>query len=309
MKKEITGRTSADHDLIDFLPDPTFAIDAQGCVILWNRAIEKFTGVNAADILGKGNYEHSIPFYKIRRPILANLLLKPDPEFEKQYQYFKRTADSICGEAYATGMLDGKTFLWCIATPIYDSDGIITGAIESIRDNTEHRKASETIRIQNSELEEANNQLIRAKQEIVRTNELLLKSEEKFLKAFKNSPVILSLSTVAEGRYIDVSDNFYVATGWSRDDVIGHTANELDIWADENDRRRVIKELKQKGCARELEIRFRKKNGEIRTKLFSGDIIEVGGVPCLLAMNSDITDRITARRGEQDSENRTGKSQ
>ena len=313
MKTEMNGCLFTGQDLIDFLPDPTYAIDPQGCVILWNHAIEELTGVRASDIIGKGNYEHSIPFYKTRRPVLADLLLKPDPDLENEYLEFKRTGASLCAESRITVMMNGEACLWCIAKPIYDSSNRITGVIESIRDVTEQMKVTGTITIQNAELEtvnrklsiavkelkeknrefeETNNQLIMAKEEINKTNELLRKSEEKFSKAFKNSPVVLTLSTVAEGRYVDVSDNFYTASGWTKDEVTGHTVGDINIWTDENDRKRVINELKQKGCARELEIRFRKKNGEIRTKLFSADIIEVEGVPCLLSMNSDITDRM-----------------
>ncbi|HPS59521.1 MAG TPA: PAS domain S-box protein [Spirochaetota bacterium] len=320
MNKETKEILLPGRELFDLLPDPVFALDTAGRVILWNHAIEELTGVMASDILGKDNYEHSIPFYKTRRPALADLLLKPDPAVEQQYRDFKRKGNSICGESCAPGIHDGETFLWCIAKTIYDSSGRITGAIESIRNNTVYIKSSETITRQNTELEtvnrklssvvnelreknsafeETNSQLIMVKEEIVKTNELLRVSDEKFSKAFKNSPVVLTLSTVAEGRYVDVSDNFYAATGWTKDEVMGHTVHDIDIWSDEEDRQRVISELRQKGCARELEIRFRKKNGEIRTKLFSCDIIEVGGVPCLLAMNSDITDRITAEEANR----------
>ncbi|NSW81817.1 MAG: PAS domain-containing protein [Syntrophothermus sp.] len=58
--------------VIDFLPDPTLVIDREGKVIFWNRAMEEMTGVPAQEILGKGNYEHAIPFYGERRPILID---------------------------------------------------------------------------------------------------------------------------------------------------------------------------------------------------------------------------------------------
>ena len=58
-------------DIINFLPDATFAIDTSGVVIAWNRVMEKMTGIPSEQILGKGNYEHAIPFYHERRPIRA----------------------------------------------------------------------------------------------------------------------------------------------------------------------------------------------------------------------------------------------
>ena len=69
-------------DIINFLPDATFAIDTQGVVIAWNRAMEKMTGVSSPEILGKGNYEYAIPFYHERRPILIDLVLTDDPDID-----------------------------------------------------------------------------------------------------------------------------------------------------------------------------------------------------------------------------------
>jgi len=64
-------------DIIDFLPDATFVINRDGIVIAWNRAIEKMTGVKAADILGRGNYDYALPFHGERRPMLIDLVLNP----------------------------------------------------------------------------------------------------------------------------------------------------------------------------------------------------------------------------------------
>ena len=60
-------------DIINFLPDATFVINREGVVIAWNRAIEKMTGIKAAHILGKGDYEHALPFYGERRPMFIEL--------------------------------------------------------------------------------------------------------------------------------------------------------------------------------------------------------------------------------------------
>ena len=73
------------NDIINFLPDATFVIDIEGRVIKWNKAMEEMTGVQAADILGKGNYEYALPFYQERRPLLINLVLEPDSEMERRY--------------------------------------------------------------------------------------------------------------------------------------------------------------------------------------------------------------------------------
>ena len=61
--------------IIDFLPDATFAIDKDGYVIAWNRAIEIMTGVHREDMIGEGDYAYSLPFYGKRRPILIDLVM------------------------------------------------------------------------------------------------------------------------------------------------------------------------------------------------------------------------------------------
>ena len=73
-------------NIVSFLPDATFAIDKKGRVIAWNRAMESMTGVKADDILGKGEYEYSLPFYGFRQPILIDLVLQPDPNLEAEYE-------------------------------------------------------------------------------------------------------------------------------------------------------------------------------------------------------------------------------
>ena len=133
-------------DIINFLPDATFVIDRDGKVIAWNRAIEALTGFKAKDMLGKKNYEHALPFYGERRPILVDLVLKPDPAAEKQYKYIERAKDTLIAEVFLPSLRTGGVYVWSIASPLYDSRGNVVGAIESIRDMTERAQAAEAIK-------------------------------------------------------------------------------------------------------------------------------------------------------------------
>ena len=74
---EVQNQRKFSESLIDFLPDATLVIDREGNVIAWNHAMEEMTGVQAKDILGKGDYEYALPFYGERRPILIDLVLIP----------------------------------------------------------------------------------------------------------------------------------------------------------------------------------------------------------------------------------------
>ena len=129
------------QNIFDFLPDPTFVIDKDHRVIAWNHAIENMTGVKYENIVLKGNYEHSLPFYKERRPILIDFICNPHFMMAKYYSYFERDGDSIYAETYTQYLNNNNgAFLWGKASPLYDKNGNIEGAIESIRDITKYRK-------------------------------------------------------------------------------------------------------------------------------------------------------------------------
>jgi len=140
-------------DIIEFLPDATFAIDGKGTVIAWNRAMEEMTGVKTLDIIGKGNYEYAITFYGKRRPILIDLVLKPDPEIERGYYVLKKERDLLIIETDVPQVKGQTAFLWAKASPLYDSRGNVVGAIESIRDITDRKLAEEVVRKRGKELE------------------------------------------------------------------------------------------------------------------------------------------------------------
>lgn len=132
-------------EVIDFLPDATFAIDREGKVITWNKAMEKMTGARAEDMIGKGNYEYALPFYGSRRPILADLVLMPDEQLEREYRSLQKDGRNLVGEIFIPTFGPKGSFIWAKATPLYDIDGKVAGAIESIRDITERKKSEEAL--------------------------------------------------------------------------------------------------------------------------------------------------------------------
>jgi len=133
-------------EIINFLPDATFAIDTSGTVISWNKAMEEMTGIQAEAIMGKGNHEYSLPFYGTRRPILIDLITKPDEEVRRKfYSIMKHEGDMLIAETEMAKPRGKPSVLWAKATPLYNPKGEIVGAIESIRDITEFRKPNITV--------------------------------------------------------------------------------------------------------------------------------------------------------------------
>ena len=138
--------------IIGFLPDATFAIDYDGTVIAWNRAIEEMTGISAADMIGKGNYEYALPFYGTRRPILIDLVFRPEEELRKDYTYVTIESTGITGETVDALPLGKSVILWGRASALYDAEGNVIGAIESIRDVTERRRLQDSLNAVNRRL-------------------------------------------------------------------------------------------------------------------------------------------------------------
>ncbi len=133
-------------EMFDFLPDATFAVDSGGKVIAWNRAIEEMTGVHSEAMLGRGDQEYALPFYGKRRCLLIDLLLAPAGDAEALYAAVVRKDGNVLIAEADVPMGGRVRHLWATAAPLYDSEGKITGAIESIRDLT-HTKQAEKERI------------------------------------------------------------------------------------------------------------------------------------------------------------------
>ncbi len=137
-------------DIINFLPDATFAINTEGNVIAWNKAIENMTGISAADMLGRGQYEYAIPFYGTRRPILIDLVLNPDGQLEMaNYLDPCHSGTTLTAEAIIENLGNNPVHIWAKASRLFNEHGDLTGAIESIRDITERKRVEDELRMEN----------------------------------------------------------------------------------------------------------------------------------------------------------------
>jgi PAS domain S-box-containing protein len=129
----------------------------------------------------------------------------------------------------------------------------------------------------------------------------LKRSEERFARAFASAPVLMAISTVADGRFIEVNDTFLTTLGLTQDEVIGRTSRELGLWVNAEQRRDATR-LAGHGGVRNLELDFRAKDGRVLHGLFSVDQIVLGDEPHLLTTMLDLTGRRRAEAALRESE-------
>jgi PAS domain S-box-containing protein len=130
----------------------------------------------------------------------------------------------------------------------------------------------------------------------------LKQSEERFGKAFRSNPQPMSITTLEKGVYLDVNDSFLTMSGFSREEVIGHSALALGVWIERERRTEFMQRLLHKGSLRNVETTFRTKHGSNRVLLSSAERVEIGGEDCVLITSSDITERIQAQQALAESE-------
>ncbi len=159
-------------------------------------------------------------------------------------------------------------------SPIKDIDGEITSFIAVTEEITARKEAEEALR----------------------------ESENKFSKAFQATPSGLVISSLANGVYKEANEAFERSMGYRRDELIGHSSLELNIWQNQEDRTYVIRMLAEGKKVRDLEIGFRSKSGSILICSYSAEIIEIGAEQCLLSLLNDITARKKAEEALRKSE-------
>jgi diguanylate cyclase (GGDEF)-like protein/PAS domain S-box-containing protein len=145
-------------DIIEFLPDATLAVDEARRVIIWNKAIEKMSGIPAAEMIGKGDYAYTIPFYGKAQPPLMDLVFLDDEEIRNRYPLLNREGDSLTAETFCPALYNNRgAWVYAKASALHDQSGKIIGAIESIRDINEQKLAEMGLKSKTAFLEAQTN--------------------------------------------------------------------------------------------------------------------------------------------------------
>lgn len=143
---------------------------------------------------------------------------------------------------------------------------------------------------------------------ILTVNHRLLRNfrleEEKFSKAFRSSPYALMLTRLADGRIQEVNDGFVRLSGYSREEALGKTTQELRLWAREEDRSILTEALTREGRMEPREFVFRVKSGALLIGMVSAETLRINDEPFILSSVRDITARKKAEEALKESEER-----
>ncbi len=127
--------------------------------------------------------------------------------------------------------------------------------------------------------------------DLKKTEQALRESEERFRLAYSASPDSININRMSDGLYVDINEGFTRQTGFTREDVIDRTSQEINIWCNPADRQTLVQGLREKGCYENLEACFRRKDSSVMTGLMSARIMVLRGVPHILSITRDIGDR------------------
>ncbi len=123
----------------------------------------------------------------------------------------------------------------------------------------------------------------------------LKESEERFRLAFETNPDSINVIRLEDGVFVDVNKGFTEITGYAREEVIGKSSVEIDLWHNPEDRLNFLAGLRNGGIVHNFEVPFRMKDGSVRTGLMSASLLTLAGVPHIFSITKDVTDR---KRGE-----------
>ena len=240
------------REFLDATPDALIIVNKDGKIILVNQQVEKLFGYTRDELLDE-TLEILIP-KRFRASHLTH-----------RAGFFANPHAREMGvglELYALRK-DGSEFPVEISLSHHKIEDDVV-VLSSIRDITERKRAELVLR----------------------------ESEERFSKVFHSSPIAIAISTLAEGRMIDFNQAFMRMLDFnSKDELIGKTSTELNLWAESADRTVMVEQLQQKGYVQNLDVRFRTRSGEARVSLASIELIELDGKQYALSFLLDITER------------------
>jgi len=165
-------------------------------------------------------------------------------------------------------------------------------------------EARRRINAVNAKFEAANEELKVSLENLQRSSAELAKSEDKFSKAFDLNPDSININRLSDGVYVNINQGFTQIMGYSKEEVVGRSSlpGNLGIWVREEDRKRLVQGLREKGEVTDLEAEFRRKDGSTTIGWMSARTIEIDGEACILSITKDMGGRKEIERHLQEAE-------
>ena len=134
-----------------------------------------------------------------------------------------------------------------------------------------------------------------------KTLEALHLSEEKFKKAFYASPDVIGITRLADGKILEINDSFERITGYSKQEAIGRTTTELNLYANPSERQTLVDRLREGHSVKDFPWTLRTKAGELRDCLISSEVFAIGEEGHMASVIRDVTDTKKAEQALQQS--------
>lgn len=263
------------RSLVDNIPAGVFRKDAAGRFVFVSARFCEIQGIPAETLLGRTATE--VADYNASAE--GALALDSQPSRERasrgadHHRSIMQTGRPIEADE-AWGSADGgRRFFQAVKTPVFGADGAVIGSQGVLFEITERKRVEAALR----------------------------ESNERFAGMFGSSPVATTVSTVKDGRYVNVNEAFLRMFERSREEVLGHTVFELNMWVDQARREALFAVLREHGEVKNFEMALRAKSGRVRELLWSGVKIMVDGQDCLLGSALDITERKRAENAWRES--------
>jgi len=287
-------------NLIDFLPDATFAINKENKVISWNRMMETMTGIPASAILGTKNYAQALARFNEERVPLVDRVFSPGTAPTIADPSLTQDGCSLISEFYCPTLHGGKgAHLWLIASPLCDTNGNTIGAIESIRDITARKVAEEKLKSTYEELNASYEQLTATEEELRQNYEELTKNQHELQKSEERYRNVVEDQSeficrfLPDGSHIFVNDSYCRYFGKNREEIIGHRFAPDIPQEDLTALKAHFALITPENPVQTVEHRIRMPNGEIRWQQWSDRAVfdRNGKVTEYQSVGRDITEQ------------------
>ncbi len=290
------------RSIVDNMEEGCYEVDLAGNITFCNDALGRILGYGQNEMLGMHyrSFMDEANAMKVSKTF-DSVLFAGKPVRDAEWDF--TTKEGTVGNVQAS------------VTPVRDSGGKTCGFRGIVRDVTKQKQTQEALQRAHDELErrvqertaelvETSNELRQQIRDRTLAEAAFRESEKRFRTAFHTSPDSINISRLDDGVYTDINEGFTAISGYTREDVIGKSAFDINLWHDPTDRERLVAGLKEAGYVKNLETKFRRKDGSIGTALVSAKVMSLDGEPHLLSVTRDIEDWRKTQDALRESEQR-----